>query len=110
MTLSHSLFIIVLTVANVAGALWLLWWTRRSSGEGSGAAHTTGHVWDEDLTELKNPLPRWWLWLFIISVVFGGIYLLLYPGLGSYQGTLGWTARGEHAAESAANALRIEKT
>jgi cytochrome c oxidase cbb3-type subunit 3 len=109
MTLSHSLFIIVLTIANVAGALWLLWWTRRSSGEG-GTVHTTGHVWDEDLTELNNPLPRWWLWLFIISVVFAGIYLLLYPGLGSYKGTLGWSAHAEHAEQSAANALRIEKT
>lgn len=110
MSLSHSLFIIVLTVANVAGALWLLWWTRRSPGDGSGVVHTTGHVWDGDLTELNNPLPRWWLWLFILTVMFGGVYLLMYPGLGSYQGTLGWSARAEHAAQSAENAQRIERT
>jgi cytochrome c oxidase cbb3-type subunit 3 len=108
MTLSHSLFIIALTVANVAGALWLLWWTRRSPGEGGTSSATTGHVWDEDLRELNNPLPRWWLWLFIITVVFGGVYLALYPGLGSYGGTLAWTARGEHDAQSRANAKRIE--
>jgi cytochrome c oxidase cbb3-type subunit 3 len=110
MTLSHSIFIVVLTLANIGGALWLLWWTRRSRGEGGVPASTTGHVWDEDLRELNNPLPRWWLWLFIITVAFGGIYLLLYPGLGSYQGTLNWSARAEHAAASRANAERIERT
>jgi cytochrome c oxidase cbb3-type subunit III len=110
MTHAHSIFIIVLTVANVAGALWLLWWTRRSSGEGSVTTDTTGHVWDEDLRELNNPLPRWWLWLFIITVVFGGAYLALYPGLGSYEGTLKWTSRNEHATQSLANAQRIEAT
>jgi cytochrome c oxidase cbb3-type subunit III len=108
MMLSHSLFIIVLTVLNVAGALWLLWWTRRSSGEASITNETTGHVWDGDLRELNNPLPRWWLWLFIITVIFGGMYLALYPGLGGYGGTLGWTSRAEHAVEAAENANRLE--
>jgi cytochrome c oxidase cbb3-type subunit 3 len=110
MTLGHSIFIIALTLANVGGALWLLWWTRRSHGESSVTSDTTGHVWDEDLRELNTPLPRWWLWLFIITVVFGGIYLLLYPGLGSYGGTLAWSSRGEHAVESRANAQRIENS
>jgi cytochrome c oxidase cbb3-type subunit 3 len=109
MTLSHSLFIIILTLANIGGALWLLWWTRRSSGE-SLTSDTTGHVWDEDLRELNNPLPRWWLWLFIITVGFGGVYLALYPGLGSYEGTLKWSARAEHAVESRENARRLERT
>jgi len=109
MTRAHSIFIIALTALNIAGALWLLWWTRRSPGETSSAT-TTGHVWDEDLTELNNPLPRWWLWLFIITVAFAGAYLALYPGLGTWQGTLGWTSRGEHELQSRANAARIEKT
>ena len=108
MTLGQSLFIIVLTLANIAGALWLLWWTRRSPGEAGSTDHTTGHVWDEDLHELNNPLPRWWLWLFIITVVFGLVYFVLYPGLGTYKGTLNWTSQGEHAAQSKANAARIE--
>jgi cytochrome c oxidase cbb3-type subunit 3 len=109
MTLGHSLFIIVLTVLNIGGALWLLWWTRRSSGEASATTETTGHVWDEDLRELNNPLPRWWLWLFIITVAFGGVYLALYPGLGSAKGTLGWSSAAEHDAAARANAARIEK-
>jgi cytochrome c oxidase cbb3-type subunit 3 len=93
-TTGQSLFIIVLTVGNIAGCLWLLWWTRRSPGEGATTDHTTGHIWDEDIRELNNPLPRWWLWLFIITVVFGVVYLALYPGLGTWQGTLAWTSRG----------------
>jgi cytochrome c oxidase cbb3-type subunit III len=109
MTLGHSLFIIVLTAFNIAGALWLLWWTRRSRGEASSTSETTGHVWDEDLRELNNPLPRWWLWLFIITVAFGGVYLALYPGLGTHKGSLGWSSSSEHAASARANAARIEK-
>ena len=110
MSTSHSLFIIVLTVLNIGGALWLLWWTRRTRGEASVTTETTGHVWDEDLRELNNPLPRWWLWMFIITVVFAVAYLVLYPGLGRWKGTLGWTSQAEHAAQSAANAQRLERT
>ena len=110
MTLAHSLFIIILTVLNIGGALWLLWWTRRSRDHAFGAGETTGHVWDEDLRELNNPLPRWWLWLFIITVAFAGVYLALYPGLGTNKGTLGWTSVAEHDAAARANAARIEKT
>jgi len=61
--------------------------------------NTSGHVWDEDLTELNNPLPRWWMWLFVITIVFSAIYLVLYPGLGSAAGTLQWSSVGAHRAE-----------
>ncbi len=63
---------------------------------------TTGHVWDEDLRELNNPLPRWWMGLFIITVLFSGAYLMLYPGLGSMAGSLGWSSTGQLAAEDKA--------
>jgi cytochrome c oxidase cbb3-type subunit 3 len=63
--------------------------------------NTTGHVWDEDLRELNNPLPRWWMGLFIITVVFAAIYLAFYPGLGSMAGSLKWSSTGQHADEVA---------
>ena len=63
--------------------------------------NTTGHVWDEDLRELNNPLPRWWMWLFVLTVVFSVVYLALYPGLGSEPGRLGWTSAAQHADEQA---------
>jgi len=62
---------------------------------------TTGHTWDEDLGEYNNPLPRWWMWLFAITIVFGLVYLALYPGLGSYGGLLRWTQVGQLEAENA---------
>lgn len=63
--------------------------------------NSTGHTWDEDLREMNNPLPRWWMGLFIITVVFACIYLALYPGLGNSKGTLGWSSAGQLEAEHA---------
>ncbi len=61
--------------------------------------NTTGHVWDEDLRELNNPLPRWWMWLFVLTVVFSAVYLAFYPGLGTNPGTLKWSSVGQYEAE-----------
>ena len=61
--------------------------------------NSTGHVWDVDLREMNNPLPRWWMWLFIITVVFAAVYLAFYPGLGTYAGTLKWTSINQYEAE-----------
>ena len=54
-------------------------------------SETSGHVWDEDIKEYNNPLPRWWVWMFYLTIFFSLGYLVLYPGLGSYAGVLGWT-------------------
>ena len=62
---------------------------------------TTGHVWDEDLREWNNPLPRWWMWLFYITIVFALVYLVLYPGLAIYAGRLAWTSTNQYEAETA---------
>lgn len=68
-------------------------------GSGVGGASTTGHVWDEDLAEYNNPLPRWWIWLFYLTIAFSLGYLALYPGLGKVPGILGWTSAGAYANE-----------
>ena len=100
MSSAWSYYVIALVVLNVAGAVWLLWWTAKRRGPQE--ADTTGHVWDGDLTEYNKPLPRWWLWLFVITVVFAIAYLALYPGLGNFSGKLGWTQTEQHRAEVAA--------
>ena len=64
-----------------------------------GKVETMGHIWDENLEELNNPLPRWWLYMFYITLVFGIIYLALYPGLGSFKGLLGWTETKQYESE-----------
>jgi cytochrome c oxidase cbb3-type subunit 3 len=61
--------------------------------------NTTGHVWDDNLREMNNPLPRWWSYMFVITIVFALVYLVLYPGLGSNPGKLGWTSIGQHKSE-----------
>jgi cytochrome c oxidase cbb3-type subunit 3 len=68
-------------------------------GQDGQPEKTTGHVWDEDLTELNTPMPRWWMGLFYLTIVFGIGYLVLYPGLGSYAGRLGWKSSGAYQAE-----------
>ena len=63
--------------------------------------NTTGHVWDGDLKELNNPLPRWWMVLFVLTIVFSAAYLTFYPGLGSHKGQLNWSSQNQYEAERA---------
>ena len=98
MSTGLSIFITVLVALNIIGACWLMLAMRkRTPGDSGPSAETTGHTWDGDLGEYNNPLPRWWLWGFFISVAFAIGYLALYPGLGSYAGALSWTSAGQHA-------------
>ena len=89
-----SVYIAAATVVGLLACLALLFGASRSKV--MAGDNTTGHVWDEDLRELNNPLPRWWAGLFVITVVFAVAYLVLYPGFGSYQGSLGWSSASEH--------------
>src|SRR6478752_9291631 len=93
-----SYYVGALTLVSILACLALLWITARSKGV-SHADNTTGHVWDVDLREMNNPMPRWWMWLFVLTIVFGLLYLVAYPGLGSYEGELRWTQRAEYDAE-----------
>ncbi len=94
-----SLYIAIITLASlVACAVLLKMMSTRKMAPGEKPG-TTGHVWDEDLQEWHNPLPSWWMWLFYITIVFALVYLILYPGLGSYKGYLGWTSTGQYQDE-----------
>jgi len=93
-----SLYVAGLTLFGILACLLLLWITARKKVVPQ-ADNTTGHVWDGDLREMNNPMPRWWMWLFVLSIVFSLLYLVAYPGLGSYPGELKWSTRGEYTAE-----------
>ena len=86
-------FITLIVIASFAFIFWLIRWTSvgKVKDREEGKVETMGHVWDENLEELNTPLPRWWLYMFYITLVFGIVYLALYPGLGSFRGLLGWT-------------------
>jgi len=95
-----DLYISIITLVSIlaCGVLLVAQSRRRVAG---GQAETTGHTWDGDLGEYNNPLPRWWLWLFWITIVYGFVYLALYPGMGSYAGMWKWTQAGQLAQETA---------
>lgn len=102
-----SWFIIVPTLAGIGAMFWLNRWMTTPPRKKEEAAKTTGHVWDDDLQELNNPLPRWWQNLFYITLVFGLGYLVLYPGLGTFAGILGWSQKARYEEEVAAAEKRF---
>lgn len=93
-----SMYVAVITLGSIFACLLLLWFSGKATAM-TAHDNTTGHVWDGDLREMNNPLPRWWVWLFVITIVFSLVYLALYPGLGSNPGALGWTSAGQHKDE-----------
>ena len=80
-------------VGTVGGIIVLFLFTKNYSGErpAGESVQATGHKWDGDLEELNNPLPRWWLNMFYITMIWGVGYLLLYPGVGTHAMLLGWS-------------------
>jgi cytochrome c oxidase cbb3-type subunit 3 len=95
-----GIYIALVTGVGILWCLYLLFSQRKTNVtyKPDGSVDDTGHVWDDDLRELNNPLPRWWMWMFVLSCIFGIVYLVLYPGMGTYQGTLGYTTTGAHEA------------
>jgi cytochrome c oxidase cbb3-type subunit 3 len=85
-------YIIGIVLMSVIGCAVLLWMQGSASVT---QGKTMGHVWDGDLEEYNNPLPKWWSWLFYITVVFALVYLALYPGLGRFPGVLGWCSHDD---------------
>lgn len=65
----------------------------------TAADNTTGHVWDGDLREINNPLPKWWVGLFWITIFFAIAYYVMYPGFGHLPGSLGWSSAGQYQDE-----------
>jgi len=102
-----SVYIAVITVVSIVACLVLLKaMTTRKMAPGEKAA-VMGHVWDETLEEFNNPLPRWWMWLFYLTVFFSVAYLVIYPGFGSFAGTSKWSSKGQFEAEQAAAQARF---
>ena len=98
MTTGWTIFVLVLTAIQIIAAGWLMFWSSRMSvPEGE----TTGHVWDGDVVEGNNPLPRWWLGLFWITIVFSIVFCIFYPAFGDFS-LLGWSQQQQYEEEVAA--------
>ncbi len=94
------MFITVVTIAGVLGCLLLLWYTSKMKVP-TNERNTSGHVWDETLEEMNNPLPRWWVVMFLLTIAFSLLYYVIYPGLGEYEGSLGWSQAKQYEEEMA---------
>lgn len=87
-----GIWITTIALGGIVFCLWLLYTQRVWLKKEVEVSEDTGHVWDGDLTELNNPVPRWWTVMYLLLCLVAIAYLVLYPGLGSWKGTLGFTA------------------
>jgi cytochrome c oxidase cbb3-type subunit III len=97
MSMLMQVTVLVFTCLNVLGCAWLIWWTALKRPDEVAEGAVKDHVWDGDLRERNNPMPRWWLILFYLTIVFALLYFLLYPAVG--RGVLGWTETREYNEE-----------
>ena len=104
-----SWYVIALIALNLGGCAWLLWWTAKRR-PGDPAPTDTSHVWDGDITEYNKPLPKWWINLFWITIVFAIAYLVWYPGAGNFAGYGQWSSQKEHALEKSREDAKLAET
>lgn len=97
-----SWFVILGTVLSLAACFWLIVWTNRQRQTDAEIQEAESHVWDENIRELNNPLPMWWLYLFVLTILFSIVYLVLFPGLGNFDGLLGWSQEQRYEQQMAA--------
>jgi cytochrome c oxidase cbb3-type subunit 3 len=109
MTTGWSWYVIAIIAFNIVGCVWLLWWTGKRN-PGDPAPTDTSHYWDGDITEYNKPLPRWWINLFYLTIVFSIGYLVYYPGLGAFAGVGKWSSHKEHATDKAREDRKLEQT
>jgi cytochrome c oxidase cbb3-type subunit 3 len=91
-----NMYVVVIVLGSILACAVLLYIQGKAKFT---PGKTMGHVWDETLEEYNNPMPKWWSWLFVITVIFALVYLALYPGLGSFKGLLDWSSVGQYKIE-----------
>ena len=99
-------FVAVGTILFIVWCIWLIGWTSKQGPSGKSDEELTGHKWDGDLEEWNNPAPKWWLYLYFITVFWAIGYLVAFPGLGNFEGMLGWSQEKQYEAEQQAAAAR----
>ncbi|MEM9207642.1 MAG: cytochrome-c oxidase, cbb3-type subunit III [Pseudomonadota bacterium] len=95
-------FIAAGTVLFTLWCIWLVHWSSKQGPTLKADEDLVGHTWDGDLEEWNNPAPRWWKYLYFITIAFALYYMVAYPGLGSFDGVLGWSQYDQYEEEMAA--------
>ncbi len=96
------------TLITIVWCGWLIAWSAKQGPQNKADDELVGHTWDGDLSEWNNPMPKWWLYLFFLTIFWGLGYLVAFPGLGGYGGMLGWSSQGQYDAEIDAATARYE--
>ncbi|MDH3276076.1 MAG: cytochrome C oxidase Cbb3, partial [Gammaproteobacteria bacterium] len=108
MTAFWAWFVAAGTVVFVIYCIWLVTWSAKQGPANKEDEDLVGHKWDGDLEELNNPAPKWWLYLYFGTIIWAVGYLVIYPGIGVFEGTLGWSQYGQYEEEMQAAADRYE--
>ena len=102
-----AIYVAVLSLFSIVGLFWFFWFWRVRLRAMTDADNTTGHVWDGDLREFNNPLPRWWTYLFVLTVVFALVLSVLVPRSGQERWSIGLDlAMGQMLKEIEKRAMR----
>ena len=101
-------FVAAGTILFVIWCAWLISWSAKQGPQNVADDDVVGHKWDGDLEEWNKPAPKWWLYLYFITIAWAVGYMIAYPGLGSWKGTLGWSQHGQYESEMQAAASRYE--
>ena len=99
MTAFMSWFVAAGTIVFIIWCVWLIGWSAKQGPQNKGDEELVGHKWDGDLEEWNNPAPKWWLYLYFITIAWAVGYLVVYPGIGIFEGVAGWTSEGQYEAE-----------
>jgi cytochrome c oxidase cbb3-type subunit 3 len=99
MTAFMAWFVAAGTIVFIIWCVWLIGWSAKQGPQNKGDEELVGHKWDGDLEEWNNPAPKWWLYLYFITIAWAVGYLIVYPGIGVFDGVAGWTSEGQYEAE-----------
>jgi len=108
MTAFWAWFVAVGTIAFVIWCVWLIHWASKQGPQNKEDEDLVGHKWDGDIEEWNKPAPKWWLYLYFITIAWAVGYMVVYPGIGAYEGMFGWTQQGQYEAEMQAAEARYE--
>jgi cytochrome c oxidase cbb3-type subunit 3 len=101
-------FVAAGTIAFVIWCVWLISWSAKQGPQNKQDEDLVGHVWDGDIEEWNKPAPKWWLYLYFITIAWAVGYMIAYPGIGAFKGLLGWSQEGQYEAEMQAAAARYD--
>ena len=101
-------FVAAGTIVFTIWCIWLISWSAKQGPQNVADDELVGHKWDGDIEEWNNPAPKWWLYLYFITIAWAIGYMIAFPSLGNYQGMLGWSQEGQYEAEMQAASENYE--